>query len=317
MKRNGKMRKQMLHETKSSRQPELDLWAALSGSDRGVIEKGEAALVQLQAAAVHGFAYWLDVGAAKDRLEEAAINLSGANRPAGKAYNSAFKVLIGRLPHLKQLHEDDKGTLSRALWMHRNRAALEEWHGNLEEHEQLRCNHPRIVKDRYEKGDGEAEDGEDVKTPKLPKPKKPSVADMLQKELDGLKAYIIELVKDNEALRAENSDLIGRNNELVVEIEALSNGLRELEGAKASFPIAEQPPATARKPKARRQRFVHTSERRPRNRGNDKTDGRRKYNWGVAIGESFVVKGVPQPRLAALASSLAPRREIHNEEAGE
>ena len=305
------MREQMLYETKSSGQSELDLWAALSGSDRGVIEKGEAALVQLQAAAVHGFAYWLDVGAAKERLEEAALNLSGANRPAGKAYNSAFKVLIGRLPHLKQLHEDDKGTLSRALWMHRNREALEEWHGNLEEHEQLRCNHPRIVKDRYEKGDSEAEDGEDIK-PKRGKAKHPSAASLLQKEIDGLKSYIIELEDANEALRAENSDLVGKNHELTVTVEALE------ERVAAAEPVDKDAPTrtidTPFPAKPRRGIKALDDPSRPRNRANGKTGvrrktqrGRGKYNWDIAIGKSFVVAGVPQPQIAAQASARTKR----------
>ena len=111
----------MLHELD---EPLTDPWSTLTGADRGVLEKGEASLVQLKAVTTKGFWYWLDVGAAKERLEELAQNMSGANRPAGKAYNAAFDTLIERLPHLKRLHEKDKGTVSRALWMHRNREAL-------------------------------------------------------------------------------------------------------------------------------------------------------------------------------------------------
>jgi hypothetical protein len=276
-----------------------DLWATqVSGTSKGIFSASESALVQLTASSTNGFQYWLTVGAAKDHLEELSMNFSGANRPAGKAYNKAFDELIEHMPRLKKLHEKDKGTVSRALWMHRNRAALEEWHGNLEEHEQLRCNHPRIVKERFERRDElEFEDAEGKKDQsKQPKDKKPSRADLLQRELDQIRAYVIELESENERLAGEKADLSAQYDELLRENEALVKANRQLHGKNTELTGRIKNLATA--PIPGKPSINGHADPEPR-RGRRKPD----YPWmEIKIGEWFDVPGGKQSNVAVRAS---------------
>jgi hypothetical protein len=269
-------------------EPPLDPWSILTGSDRAVCEKCEASLVQLKAATTQGFWHWLDVGAAKDRLEQLAMNLSGANQPAGKAYNIAFDGLIAHLPHLKKLHEKDKGTVSRALWMHRNRAELEAWHGELEEHEQLRCNHPRVVKERFEhRHDPESDDANGQKD-KKPKEKKPTAADLqiaaLKREIDELKVLVMELEAELNRVSGELKDAIARRDDLVIECAEI--GRKNENQRQIIAELSGEPSQPRRKPRT----LPLDDPNRPRNKG--KTGRPPKLPWyTTAVGESFPVTG--------------------------
>jgi hypothetical protein len=219
-----------------------------TGSQRTHIDAGEAALERIEKAARQSFADWMTVGRALSELQALALNVSGANEPVGKAYNAAYAGLIERLPRLSAL---DKGTASRARWMHTNRDAVEEWHGNIT-NQNLRneINHPRVVKERFEKFLRAQEGGDDGEA-KEPKPKKPSVADLLNKEMEGLRAYIIELEQANEALRVENEALTGKLEAAQADFEtrfrqrlseaAKRNPYDKPSSRKASLPLAEKP----------------------------------------------------------------------------
>jgi hypothetical protein len=221
----------------------------LSGAQRTHVQNGEAALWRVRDAAKQTFPDHMQVGLALQELQDAALNLSGANGPTGKAYNHAYAALVTDYPGLAGA---EKGYASRARWMWNHRDGVEGWWGDLSDDGKAANNHPQTVKRNYEAWVRKQEEGDadEAGAPKQPKPKKPSVADMLAKELDGLKSYIIELEAEIARLTPFEAEAERLKKELAAKAEATREQFRDefVKAAAANDP--DKPPL--REPSARR-----------------------------------------------------------------
>src|SRR5215831_4068054 len=108
---------------------------------RDRIEAGEAAMLEIDKSQT--FFDWIRVGEALDDLQAAALSLAGQiNKPTGRGYNTAYEELSKHCPHLAKL---DKGTRSRAIWLARNRAAIEAWRSEQPDNKRRQINHPDTI----------------------------------------------------------------------------------------------------------------------------------------------------------------------------
>lgn len=143
------------------------------------------------------FKRWMIIGQACIDMQTAAIQLSGANMPKGKGYNEAYKLIS---EHASDLAKLDKTVRSHAVWMAHpeRRQAIIDWHAILPDNIRHQCNHPMVVKRRYEKD----------KVPAIPRDsdeKKPptglrAVVAQLQEELDEALRKVQHLERNRENL---------------------------------------------------------------------------------------------------------------------
>src|SRR6476646_9314165 len=106
------------------------LWEAISPERRDRMLDAEHAVDAVTTAARESFFGWLRIGAGLSDMQAASMELSGASKPYGAAYNAAYKVVAARVPKLAEI---DPGARSHAIWLYENRDAVEAWHAKLDD----------------------------------------------------------------------------------------------------------------------------------------------------------------------------------------
>lgn len=112
------------------------------------VRTGEAAAKRIDKAHWKMIDDWQLIGKALWQLRVAAMVISGANQPKGKAYSTAWHRLTSRGAH--NLCKFDSKTRSDAIWLfkHYGDDCLQ-WYRNLKPNEKLTINHPTTFKRRY------------------------------------------------------------------------------------------------------------------------------------------------------------------------
>jgi hypothetical protein len=127
-------------------------WESVDAVLRDRMTDAEKAVDEVTTQAKESFYGWLRIGQGLADMQAAAIALAygprSNKRPSGKAYNPAYEIVAARYPKLASI---DAATRSNAIWMHKNRSALESWHAQLgDDNARRSVNHPATVRRQYE-----------------------------------------------------------------------------------------------------------------------------------------------------------------------
>jgi hypothetical protein len=230
-----------------------------------------------------------------------------ANAPSGRGFNEAFSGWLTD----NGFAEIDKGTRSRLAEIIEHRPEIEAWRQKLSLRERLRKNHPNSIWRGWEadKGkDGQATTADENKAVSEPKRKRGQAS-----EIDDATARMQQLI-DKAELRigpdpAQLFDLSPDHLDASVENFLAIYGEQDarkfaialmertgLKGVPEPMTVLLREEAMLRKP--RRGIKPLDDPARPRNRGKS------VYPWES---ESFVVTGVPQPRMSAMAAARTKR----------
>lgn len=175
-------------------------------SDR-IVEREEVAFArakeadEIMGADMH-FGDWLAIGEGLAALRDRAMRQSDSNRPYGRAYTSEYA-------RLKAAHEwagnYDPPTISHAIWLAENIAAVTAWRDLLTAKQRQEWVHPRTIHGHFNR---------------LTKVPKKDDANKQASPMADLKATVIKLQEENDLLRKKGGGglLPGATAEQLVEM---------------------------------------------------------------------------------------------------
>jgi hypothetical protein len=168
-----------------------------------IVRQGRAAWARLKKD--KSWQDWLAVGEALLVGRELAMREAGTNSPTGKGYAYAFSDWLAE-NKLDDMDPSDRAKLFKVM---DELPGIEQWRSTLTRTERLKLNHPTTVWRNYQKAT------------EIPEAKvaKPSKADTLReideerhdalREVDRLKARVLELEEENASLREQLSEAAG------------------------------------------------------------------------------------------------------------
>jgi hypothetical protein len=122
----------------------LDPWEGLLDEERTTIRRAEENLMTERQI----FERWVDIGRGFYTMQVATMRLAHTNRPIGKAYNAAYKLIEKPVPELTRV---DPAIRTDAMWLFENAERVMAWRATLSQSQRDLWNNPRTLRRHFEK----------------------------------------------------------------------------------------------------------------------------------------------------------------------